>query len=200
MPTNDDVRIGDFSRPIVPAPDKAVTTKESLEAAAAAIKVDVDKDEEALKPITSYEEKLKQVGLTRAKAAAIVDAILLNGHYAEEIKVTSTIAVKLRTRNARDIKRIQEILEAQRFTLDAHYSETWGRLLLAASLEAFAKDKFTHPNPRTTPVEDIEKAFMDRVNYVDGLPDPALRLLLQKLYKFDNRITAALEEGVIENF
>jgi hypothetical protein len=205
MPTTDDpARIGDFSRPPVDLPKKpaapASPTKDALEAAETRLDEETSKDEEALKPMASFEEKLKAAGLTREKAAEIVDAVLLKGHYSENIKITSTVGMRLRTRNARDVKRVQEMLEAQRFTIDAHYSEAWGRLLLAASLEAFGKDKFDHPNPRKEAYDVIEKAFQERVAYVDALPDPALRVALGKLWKFDNRVAVALEEGTIENF
>jgi len=205
MPTTDEpTRIGDFSRPVVDAPKKtappASPTKDALDAAETRLDEDASKDEAALKPLASFEEKLKAAGLTREKAAEIVDGVLLKGFYAETLKITSTVNVRLRTRNARDVKRIQEMLEAQRFTIDSHYSEVWSRLLLAASLESFAKDKFNHANPRTDSFEEVEKSFMERVTYVDALPDPALRVLLAKLWKFDNRISVAIEEGSIENF
>lgn len=196
-------RIGDFSRPVVDppkAPTSASPTKDALEAAETRLDAEAMKDEEQLKPLASYEEKLKTAGIDRAKAAEIIDAVLMKGFYAETVKITSTIAARFRTRSARDIRRTNEMLEAQRFTMDAHYAEAYGRLLLAASLEAFGKDKFTHPNGRTDSAEIVEKAFMDRVAYIDGLSDPALRILLQKMWKFDNKVSVVLEEGAIENF
>ena len=200
MPTPDDLRIGDFSRPTVDPPKTASPTKERLETLENQLDAEASKDEAALKPMASYEEKLKEAGLTKDKAAEIIDAVLLKGFYAEDIKVTSKVKVRLRTRNARDTKRAQEMLEAQRFTIDAHYTETWSRLLLAASLEQFGDDKFTHPSPRKEAFEVIEMAYQDRVAYVESLPDPALRVLFGKLWKFDNRVSVALEEGSIENF
>jgi len=208
MPPTDDARIGDFSRPPVDPPKKTPTvpgappspTKDALEAAETRLDEDATKDEAALKPMATFEERLKEAGLSREKAAEIIDAVLLKGFYAEDIKITSTVKMRLRTRNARDTKRAQEILEAQRFTIDAHYSEAWGRLLLAASLEGFANDKFTHPNPRKDAFDVIEKSYQERIAYVDGLPDPALRVMLQRLFKFDQRVSVALEEGSIENF
>lgn len=201
MPGPDDVRIGDFTRPTVDPPKPTTgQTKEKLEALEIQLDAEASKDEATLKPMASYEEKLKEAGLTREKAAEIIDAVLLKGFYAEDIKVTSKVKVRLRTRNARDTKRAQEILEAQRFTIDAHYSESWSRLLLAASLEQFGDDKFVHPNPRKDSYETTEKAFQERIAYVEGLPDPALRVLFGKLWKFDNRVSVALEEGSIENF
>lgn len=202
MPTTDDARIGDFSRPVIDPPKPPTTgqTKERLEALDTQLDVEASKDEATLKPMASFEEKLKAAGLTRDQASEIIDAVLLKGFWAEDIKVTSKIKVRLRTRNARDTKRAQEILEAQRFTMDAHYSESWFRLLLAASLEQFGDDKFVHPNYRKDGFEAIEKAYQDRIVYVEGLPDPALRVLFSKLSKFDNRVAVALEEGSIENF
>lgn len=205
MGNTDDARIGDFSRPPVDMPKKATAappspTKDALDAAETRLDEDASKDEAALKPMASFEEKLKDAKLTREKAAEIIDAVLLKGFYAEDIKITSTVKMRLRTRNARDVKRAQEILEAQRFTMDAHYSESWGRLLLAASLEGFGNDKFVHPNPRKDNYETIEKAYQERITYVDSLPDPALRVMMQRLFKFDQRVAVALEEGSIENF
>ncbi len=201
MPPTDEARIGDFSRPIVDPPKKpASPTKESLEAMETKLDEEVSKDEAALKPMASYEERLKEVGLTREKAAEIVDAVLLKGFWAEDVKITSRIKCRLRTRNARDTRRANEILEAQRYTIDAHYSEHLTRLLLGASLEQFGDDKFTHPNPRKSPEVEVEKAFQERMGYIDGLPDPALRILFSKLYAFDRKVAVALEEGAIENF
>jgi hypothetical protein len=46
----------------------------------------------------------------------------------------------------------------------------------------------------------MEKAFQERVAYVDNMADPTLRILMQRLVKFDRMISAVLEEGSIENF
>jgi hypothetical protein len=203
MAASDDVRIGDFSRSAVDLPKTTPPTsptKERLEALENQLETEAGKDEAALKPMASFEEKLKEAGLSRDKASEIIDAVLLKGFYAEDIKVTSKVKLRLRTRNARDTKRAQEILEAQRFTIDSHYTEMWSRLLLAASIEQFGDDKFVHPSPRKEAYDVIEKAYQDRIAYVESLPDPALRVLFGKLWKFDQRVSVALEEGSIENF
>jgi len=197
MATSDDLRIGDFSRPVVSAPSSP--TKEALEQAEHQLDVSSKRDEATLKPMASYEERLREVGVTREKAAEIIDAVLLKGFYAEDIALTKNIKARFRTRNARDTKRAQEQIETQRLTYDMHYSEALARLLLASSLERFADDALKH-HPRNAKFEDLEKAFFDRVSYVDSLSDPALRLLLTKLSKFDRMISTVLEEGSIENF
>lgn len=197
MPTTDDLRIGDFSRPVVDTPKSP--TKEALENAERRLAEDVDKDEAALKPMASYEDRLKNAGLTRDEAADIIDAVLLKGFYAEDVKITSKVKARFRTRTSRDTKRAQEIIEAQRLTYDVHYTELLSRILLAASLERFGEDSLPHP-PRSAKQEDVEKAFQTRIEYVNTMPDPALRILMSRLAKFDRKISTALEEGSIENF
>lgn len=200
MATTDDARIGDFTRPVVDPPKTGTSpTKDALDRAEQNLEESVQKDEATLKPMVSYEERLKEIGVTKHKAAEIIDAVLLKGFYAEDVQVTKSIKARFRTRNARDTRRAQEQIEAQRLTYDVHYSEMLARLLLASSLERFAEDQLVHM-PRGTKSEDIEKAFFNRMSYVEALSDPAMRLLITKLAKFDRMIGVVLEEGSIENF
>jgi hypothetical protein len=202
MPSTDDARIGDFSRPVVtpaPAPTVSGPTKDALDRAERGLDLEARKDEAALKPMTSYEDRLKEVGVSREKASTIIDAVLLKGYYAEDVMLTRTIKARFRTRNARDTKRAQEQIETQRLSYDRHYNELLARLLLASSLERFGDDSFTQP-PRGAKIDDIEKAFFDRLAYVDSMSDPALRLMMNKLSTFDRMIATVLEEGSIENF
>lgn len=197
MPAIDDLRIGDFSKPLTDSPKSP--TKESLDTIEKKISTDIDKDEAALRPMSSFEDKLKKEGLTREEAADIIDAVLLKGHYAEDVKITSRVKARFRTRTSRDTKRAQEMIEVQRLTYDVHYNEILSRLLLAASLERFGDDVLPHP-PRSAKQEELEKAFQARLEYVNTMADPALRILMSKLAKFDRRVAASLEEGSIENF
>lgn len=200
MATTDDVRIGDFTRPVVNAPTSGASpTKEALDQAEQKLETAARKDEATLKPIASYEERLKEVDVSKSKASEIIDAVLLKGYYAEDVQITKSIKARFRTRNARDTKRAQEQIEAQRLTYDIHYSEVLARLLLASSLERFADDAFVH-HPRGAKYDLIEQAFSERQAYVDSLSDPAMRLLITKLSKFDRMISVVLEEGSIENF
>jgi len=200
MATTDDARIGDFTRPVVDPPKTGASpTKDALDRAEQNLEDSVQKDEATLKPMISYEERLKEIGVTKAKAAEIIDAVLLKGFYAEDVQITKSIKARFRTRNARDTRRAQEQIEAQRLTYDVHYSEMLARLLLASSLERFGDDKLTHVM-KGTKNDDVEKAFFNRMSYVESLSDPAMRLLITKLAKFDRMIGIVLEEGAIENF
>lgn len=198
----EETRIGDFSQPLVPKPAAPVVTGETkgrMEAAEQSLESEANEAEAALKPLKSFEEKLKDAGVTKEQAADIIDAVLMKGHWTDTIKVTSRISVKLRTRSARDIRRIQDYLEVHRPVYDTHYTEIQGRMMLAASLEQLGSDKLPFPG-KEVKAEEYEKAFQERVNYIENLADPILRLLFLKLWTFDEKIRTVLSEGTIENF
>jgi hypothetical protein len=207
MANSDEPRIGDFSKPVVPRPTSTApgaapsgATHDALVQAEAVLSEEASRAEAALKPMASYEDKLKAAKLTKEKAAMIIDAIMSRGFYSEEIPLTRTIKIRLRTRGARDSRRANEMLEAQRWSLDAHYYQAQSRLLLAASLEQFGSQKLEYPDTRKVAADVVEKAYAERLAYVDGLADPVLPLLFKKLFTFDNQVATALEEGTIENF
>ncbi len=147
----------------------------------------------------SYEDRLKEVGVSKEAAAVIIDDVLMKGAHSEDIALTPRIKLRLRTRTARDIRRIQEYLEASNPKFENHYQEILSRMSLASSLESFGKDQFAFPGRNDTNT-NIEQAFANRLSYVEALPDPTLRLLFAKLWKFDNKVRVVLEEGAIENF
>lgn len=203
MPT-EDVRIGDFTKPVVPpkpapAPTATGATKDALDAAEQNIAVEAKNVEEDLKPKASYEEKLRQLGITKEEAARIIDAVLVQGFYSEEIALTKSLRVRFRTRSARDTRRAQLFIERERPMYDQHYNELLWRQLLSASLEQIGSDKFEFPTRKDTP-DQADKLFEIRFNYVDSMPDPTFRLLLKKLGVFDTKISTVLEEGAVENF
>lgn len=195
--TIDDLRIGDFSRPV--ATKTPGTTKDNLEIAERKLEAEAEAVEAELRPMASYEERLKEVGVTRDQAAKIVNAIMTKGYWSDEIPITKTLKVVFRTRSKKDISRAQSYIEAQRPVYDAHYADLMTHHLLAASLEQFGTDKFEHPDRKATS-ETVEKLFTDRFVYVETLADPAYRLLANKLATFDRKVAAVLEEGAIENF
>lgn len=206
MPGKDDpIAIGNFDKPFVDPPTSgagatASPTEAAFKNAEGRLDTEVRKDEENLQPLQTYADRLKEAGIDLVKAAKIVDEVLLKGFYADDIQVTKTVKMRLRTRSARDTRRIQDILEAEAPKFDHHYRETMTRLLLAASLEKFGNDKLPHPD-KSTKTEDIEKMFQERIAYIDNqVSDPALRIMFAKLWKFDQMVTIALEEGAIENF
>lgn len=201
---DNDVRIGDFSQPLrPPAPGTSTapvaTIKDGLDGVAQQLAAGMQQDEQALQPLVAYENRLRAANVTVTQAHEIIDAVLLQGFYSEDVTLTPTIHARFRTRSARDTKRAQEMLETQRLTYDIHYAEIMARYLLAASLESLGTTRLPH-SARTAKAEEVEQAYQTRLKFVEELADPALRLLLQKLSKFDQRVNTVLEEGAIENF
>ncbi len=192
----DDLSIGDFSRPIAP---EGGATRSVLEGAERRLDAEATAVETELKPLVSYEERLKEVGVTKEQAAAIINAVMTKGFWSEEVKITGTLRARFRTRTKKDSTRAQNYVEAQRPMYDSHYAELLTHQLVAASLEQFGQDTFAHPD-RKAPNEVIEKAFADRFAYVENLADPAYRILASKLAAFDRKIAAVLQEGTVENF
>jgi len=207
----DEMKIGDFSKTLVPPPkpgpaptpaptpagaspesDRLVATEKILASEAA-------ETEEALQPKVDYEEQLKAQKISLATAAKVVDDVLFKGHYTEEFPVSSRVKVVFRTRQARDTARTLMYLEVAKPLYENHFNEVVSKYSLAGSLEQLGTTKFKFPAADASD-GDIEKAFSTRLAFVEGLPDPVLRLLLVKLNKFDEKIRVILQEGAIENF
>jgi hypothetical protein len=123
----------------------------------------------------------------------------MQGYYAEDIQITKRVKLRLRTRQYRDTKRAQDFIERTIPKYDAHYQEIVSRYALAASIEQFGPNKFSHPAAKAT-AEEVESSFDNRLTFVDSLLEPTLRILQSKLWKFDNKLRTVLEESAVENF
>lgn len=202
----DDLKIGDFTKPVVPPVKPAAKTATPPPA-----KIPVGPDEVALGaeaaaveaelvPMRTYEDLLRDAKITREEAAKIVDAIMEQGFWAENVRITKSVSARLRTRNSRDRTRAMDRVETARPAYDAHYYDLMNKLLLAASLESFGAMKFAHP-PRDAKPEEVEAAFETRFRYLDVvIADPAYQILLRAFLKFEDKVRVVTQEGVVENF
>lgn len=205
----DDLKIGDFTQPVVPAKPAARATAQPQSSAAPKIPASPDEValgaeasaiEADLVPMRTYEDQLRDAGVSREEAARIVDAIMTQGAWAEDVRITRSVSARLRTRSSLDRTRAMSRVETARPTYDAHYYDLLNKLLLAASLESFGSMKFSHP-PRDARPEDVEAAFDTRFKYLDAvIADPAYQLLLRAFLKFEDKIRVVTQEGVVENF
>jgi hypothetical protein len=207
----DDLNIGDFSKPVTPKPPAAPQrpaqqavppppTKIPTSPDEVALGVEASAVEAELAPMRTYEDTLREAGVTREEAARIVDAVMERGFWSEAVQITRSTTARLRTRTSRDRTRAMERVEIARPSFDAHYYDLMNKLLLAASLEAFGKIKFEHPGAGAKP-EDVEKAFETRFAFVDAvMAEPAYALLLRAFLKFDEKVRVVTAEGVVENF
>lgn len=204
----DDLKIGDFTQPVVPtkpapklAPGQvAPQAKIPVGPDEAALGAEAEAVEAELVPMRTYEDKLKDAGVTREEAAKIVDAIMTRGFWAEDVRITKSVSARLRTRGSMDRTRAINRVEAARPSYDAHYYDLMNKLLLAASLESFGAMKFAHPARDAKP-EEVEAAFDARFTYLDAvIADPAYQLLLRAFLRFEDKVRVVTQEGVVENF
>lgn len=147
----------------------------------------------------TYEDILKEVGLTREKAYAILDAVLIEDYYEEVVDLTPRVSATFRTRSYRDTVRYHQNLEKFQPRYMMERDEITLRYNLAASLVAFRGQEFAHPHP-TKDRDAADKAFEVRLDYIESLPEGTVNRLCNELHKFDKRVYAALNEGSVEFF
>lgn len=209
-PSNlDDLRIGDFERPLIPgksvkekapppaAADEAANPKlENAEDAIEQARSAVEKD---LAPLERYERALKRVGVSKDEAATIVDTILMQGYWSKEMDLTPRRKVKFRSRLYADTQRFHDYIETIQPKNTAYYNEILFKFSLAASLEKYDDKTFTFP-AKLADDRAANALFRERLDFVESLGDPAIRLLYARLAKFDEIVRVVMEEGAAENF
>lgn len=201
---NEDLKIGDFQRPLaetLPTPKKppAAPLESQFDSAEWRIAAEADKAEKSLKPRETYEERLRQADVSTDEAALIVDAIIEQGFWEEEIKITSKKKARFRTRQALDAERVNNALETARPSYTTTQNELTYKYLLAASIASYGDLVFQFPKAADSRTES-DKLFQKRLDWVNNLPDPLLRMLFTKLGTFDFKIGVVTAEGAIENF
>lgn len=196
-------RIGEFGvpaeTPTQKKEDKEGQTAKRLDAAEERVKRDADATERDLEPLEQYTKLLRDSGISKEKAAEVVDAMLLRGYYEEEYTVSTRIKARIRSRTYGDTVRLQAALEALRPVYPAHYDELVYRYCLASSISSLGAESFDFPK-KNAKREEVESLFEKRLHFVENLPDQLVRFLFEKLDKFDKTLQACLQEGAVENF
>lgn len=202
----DDIRIGDFERPLIP--NKPLKEKVAPPAEAASPKLDNAEDlleqarnavEKDLAPLERYERALKEIGVTKDEAAMIVDTILMQGYWSKEMDLTPKRKVKFRSRLYADTQRFHDYVEVTQPKNGAYYNEILFKFSLAASLEKYDDRTFSFPT-KGSDDKAANVSFRERLDFVESLGDPAIRLLYARLAKFDEIVRVVMEEGAAENF
>jgi hypothetical protein len=190
--------IGKYSKPqgslpaAPPTPAKAVA-----EAVEKGLEKDVAATEDGTEKALTYEEILKEEGIDISEARAIRDALLVDGYYAEDVKITDNTTVRFRTRNYADYVRWTKAMETERPAYVDEKSEITLRYFLAASLERYRDEAFDFP---TGSPKDEETAFKARHERVLKFPEPVVELLGRKLNRFDTKVRICLNDGAVESF
>lgn len=174
-----------------PAPDSEVKA-EAPRPSAPAMELDADLEVPVEDPKEKYLKDLAALGVTKDQAATIIDAMVFQGFYEEEVQVTKKLKVKFRTRDARAADRLNEVVNKENpqfttflYALIANYN-------LAASLVGYGPHAF---DPST------DEGFEKTLRYVKSrIPLPVFQLLVTKLSQFDEKLTTIMRDGCVENF
>jgi len=139
-------------------------------------------------PEKTYQERLKEHGITLEDAHKIVDTILTTGVYEKAYPVTSQISATFRSRTLADQERIQEMIEEQAPQFIGSINIIMSKCNLAASLVEFAGNRFGE--------DEFDKAM----KFIKRLPHVLFNVLITKLSLFDELVITVMDEGSIENF
>jgi len=198
--------IGSYKNPKDKAPveDKRAVdvsaTKALAEGATSEMTRDVADAEDPIEKSKSYDEILSENDISHIKATAIIDDMLTRGYYEEDIVITKTAFLTLRTRTHADYRRYLRALEMINPRYTDEQREIQMRYFIAASLVSFKGRTFEHPEAKVGNDRVVEKAFEDRLTWISAQPEMVVTLIAVKLNKFDRMIGLVMSEGVVENF
>lgn len=181
------------------APQAPATPSRSI---ASAFETSLGKDLAETADITdramSYEDMLKDVGLSIEQAHTIQDALLVQDFYSEVVALTPRVNVTFRSRSYLDYTRYLQAIERAQPKYIAERDELTLRYFVAASLAAFGGESFAFPDPKDFDACDV--AFQERLDRVLRMPEAVVEHLGQLLNKFDRKLYVALREGAVESF
>lgn len=164
----------------------AEPARSGVDAQIDALEKSIDQIEKAAE--LTYEQKIKNHGLSMDEALDIVNAILDNGYYEKAYRVTPRWEVVFRTRTTADQDRVLRRIEDANPQFPATVTQILAKYNLAASMIRFKGIDFS------------KKDFDERLKFVMNLPEVMLRVLSGKLARFDQLMLDVLDEGAIQNF
>lgn len=142
-------------------------------------------------PEKTWEQRIKELGLSKEDAFKIIDEMLTAGYYEKTYPLTKKVSVTFRTRDFRAHERTQKALEAESPQFMGTVSMIMSKYNLAASLRKFGQQEFKF-NKDGQPAAAFD--------FISGLSYMVFSLLLQKLAKFDELVLTVMDEGALENF
>lgn len=146
-------------------------------------------------PMDRWRAAIAAADLTEEDADRILDSVLSTGYYEKSYKIfRGKLAVTLRSRDSAALQRVSDALDSVRTNDVRVHTQTMNRYNLAASIVRYQDRQFKHPAASSDPMEK-DRAFSDRLTFIDSIPAPILLQLYTLLGKFDSAVFAALSEG-----
>jgi hypothetical protein len=125
----------------------------------------------------------EQPKYSKEELLAIFDEMIFSGDYEENVTIKGKLKVIFKARSAEDTTKISKDIDAKNFTLISTLQEHRSLQNLAYSLVNYSGQDW-----RTLAVED-------RLKKINKLPSVIVGALSQALFDFDNKISAACQEG-----
>lgn len=167
-----------------PAPQSVPEQAAETQAEAAVAKPPEDPNE-------AYLKELERLKISKAEAAKIVDSMLFKNMYEEDVQLTKKLSVRFRTRGQEAIDRLNAALEQRDVKFNGSVYALIAEYNIAASLVQYGPHTFDPTND-----EGVERTR----KYIKSLPSPVFGLIATKLSKFDEKCSAVMTEGAVENF
>lgn len=153
----------------------------------------------APEPIPTWEEKVKEAGLTEPQARGIMREVMANGYYQREfVALGGEVRFTLRSRDGFTRNRLAEARDTIRSNDARVHTQVEFRTLLAGSLVVYngAALKFADPSDTAAMYE----ANAARLAFIDRLSDPVLDIMMRRLGEFDRWVYAAMWDGAVTAF
>jgi hypothetical protein len=147
-------------------------------------------DAATVAPAKTYDEKLKDLGITREEANSIIDAIMTNNVYERAYPITKNSRVVFRTRELSDQESTQDIIERSA----PQFMGTMGLIMsknnLLSSLAELNGTRFED--------NDVDRSKAKK--FIERLPYAVFSILINKLVQFDTLIATVTDESALQNF
>lgn len=185
----------DTEDPVIPTGPRT-PNKELVGAVEARLQEDLDEGAGIVKKALTYEDRLKEAGISQDEANGIRDALLIDGYYSEGYALSPRVTVRFRSRSYQDYVRYHQEIERRRPQYVSERDEIMVRYFLASSLESLGGTNFEFPSEP----DKAEAAFNLRMQRILSMPAAVVELLNRKIYQFDEKLRIVLSEGAVEDF
>lgn len=134
-------------------------------------------DKEKNKP-----EVVEKPKYNKDELLAIFDEIIFNGEYVEDVTIKGKLKVQFRTRTTEEIEQISRLVDATTFNLISTMNEARMILNLQYALTSYQG-------------RDLSGYKSDeRSKFIKKLPGPVIAILIDALFKFDDKVAEACKE------
>ena len=180
-------------------PEPQLITQELDALANEPLEAKVPDGEQEFNTPMSYDERLKAFDITKEKALEIVDKLVVEGFYEEEVPLSKSVKITLKTRSARfntylantidiaDPKKVGKLNHLMSIHQVAGSLEKYGPLALAKLDDDMPEDVW-------------ERVLKTRITFVNKLASPVFLALNAKLADFDRRMLIIFSDGYEKNF